>query len=192
MDQPPEACLEIRLGSRRASDACSGRKGEKVCILSPGAAPSAPVETQSGGSGTQKECVPCLGGAGRRRPRWTQRGRKQKRTSGFGRMRPAVTYLTYPLQGGITVTDSQGFSPYSVCRASRGLSWHYMLVFLYLRLKYHTFSSMSRGLVEYSGKSISSRINVSSTSSTNLPFSPGNPSFYYGVFIFHNPVRCFY
>ena len=25
-------------------------------------------------------------------------------------------YLTYPLSGGITVTDSQGLSPYSMCR----------------------------------------------------------------------------
>ena len=53
-----------------------------------------------------------------------------ERASGSGRMRPAVTYLTYPLQGGITVTDSQGVSPYSVCRTG-GAGWHLLTSVLF-------------------------------------------------------------
>lgn len=34
-------------------------------------------------------------------------------TSGFGESDQAAMYLTYPLEGGFTVTDSQGVSPYS-------------------------------------------------------------------------------
>ena len=58
-------------------------------------------------------------------PADTQQGRKTGRSSGFGRMRPAATYLTNPLCGGITVTDSRGLSPHSVCRKN-GYDWHDM------------------------------------------------------------------
>jgi len=33
-------------------------------------------------------------------------------------------YLTYPLKGGITVTDSQGLSPYSMCRGKPAAIWY--------------------------------------------------------------------
>ena len=50
-------------------------------------------------------------------PQW--RGRTEIRDSGAGRTPPPAMYLTYPLPGGITVTDSWGFSPRSMCRTTR-------------------------------------------------------------------------
>ena len=60
-------------------------------------------------------------------PRPTGQGRTAQDTSGFGRKNQPHTYLTYPLPRGITVTDSQGFSPYSVNRADAAAAGGYVI-----------------------------------------------------------------
>ncbi len=48
--------------------------------------------------------------------RGLNQGFLRTRDSGSGRMLPTAMYLTYPLRGGITVTDSRGLSPHSMGR----------------------------------------------------------------------------
>ena len=99
------------------------RQGESEVIVSRRRTPLRRRKHWSVRSARQKKSVPGRRARNAQDPAGAWRGRIRKRASGSGRMRPAVTYLTYPLQGGITVTDSQGVSPYSVCRTG-GAGWH--------------------------------------------------------------------